>query len=110
LTFNSIVSGGVPPYSSYQWYLDGMPVQGATSSSWTYIPQHASTHFVYLKVTDSNGTTIQSNTAVINVSSTPIGGYSISFANPSPLSNIVAYMAIVALSSAILSSKKRKRK
>ena len=110
LTFNSIVNGGVPPYSSYQWYLDGMPVQGATSSSWTYIPQHASTHFVYLKITDSNSTTIQSNTAVINVNSTPIGGYSISFANPSPLSNIVAYMAIVALSSAILSSKKRKRK
>jgi hypothetical protein len=110
LTFNSIVNGGVPPYSSYQWYLDSMPVQGATSSSWTYTPQHASTHFVYLKVTDSNGTTIQSNTAVINVSSTPIGGYSISFANPSPLSNIVAYVAIIALSSAILSSKKRKRK
>jgi hypothetical protein len=110
LTFNSIVSGGVPPYSNYQWYLDGMPVQGATSSSWTYIPQHASTHFVYLKVTDSNGTTIQSNTAVINVSSTPIGGYSISFAKPNTLSNMIAYMAIVALSSAILSSKKRKRK
>jgi hypothetical protein len=110
LTFNSIASGGIPPYTNYQWYLDSMPVQGATSNSWTYTPQHASTHFVYLKITDSNGTTIQSNTAVINVISTPIGGYSISFANPSPLSNIVAYVAIIALSSAILSSKKRKRK
>jgi hypothetical protein len=110
LTFNSIVNGGVPPYTSYQWYLDNMPVQDATSSSWTYTPQHASTHFVYLKVTDSNGTTIQSNSTVINVSSTPIGGYLISFAKPNTLSSIIAYMAIVALSSAILSSKKRKRK
>jgi hypothetical protein len=110
LTFNSIVNGGIPPYTNYQWYLDNMPVQGATSNSWTYTPQHASTHFVYLKITDSNGTTIQSNTAVINVISTPIGGYSISFANSSPLSNVVAYVAIIALSSAILSSKKRKRK
>ncbi|HUW47248.1 MAG TPA: hypothetical protein VMW36_00705, partial [Patescibacteria group bacterium] len=110
LTFNSTVSGGVPPYSSYQWYFDNMPVQGATSSSWTYTPQHASTHFIYLKVTDSNGTTIQSNSAVINVSSTSIGGYSISFARPNTISSMIAYMAIVVLSSAILRSKKRKRK
>jgi hypothetical protein len=110
LTFNSIVSGGVPPYSNYQWCLDSMPVQGATSSSWTYTPQHASTHFVCLTVTDSNGTTIHSNIAIINVSSTSIGGYSISFAKPNTLSIMIAYMAVVALSSAILSSKKRKRK
>jgi uncharacterized GH25 family protein len=33
--FNSSVSGGTPPYC-YQWYLDGVPVSGATNSTWTF--------------------------------------------------------------------------
>ena len=111
LTFNSIISGGAPPYS-YQWYLDGTSFTGATSSSWTWTPQHASLHFVYVKVTDSNGATAQSELATITVTSTPVpvGGYSISFARPSVLMSIVAYVAVAALSAAVLSARKRKRK
>jgi hypothetical protein len=111
LTFNSIISGGAPPYS-YQWYLDGTSFTGATSSSWTWTPQHASLHFVYVKVTDSNGATAQSELATITVTSTPVpvGGYSISFARPSVLVSIVAYVAVAALSAAVLSARKRKRK
>jgi hypothetical protein len=109
LTFNSIVSGGVPPYS-YQWCLDGTPVTGATSNSWTYTPQHASIHHVCLKVTDSDNTTKQSNMATIIVNATPIGGYSVSTAKPNVLFGAIIYIAIVALSSVVLSSKKRKRK
>ena len=109
LTFNSIVSGGVSPYS-YQWCLDGIPVGGATSDSWTYTPQHASIHYVCLRVTDSNGTTKQSNVATITVNAVPIGGYSVSTAKPNALFIAIIYIAIVTLSSAILTSKKRKRK
>jgi len=111
LTFNSVVSGGAPRYS-YQWYLDGTPVAGATSSSWTWTPEHASLHFVYVKVTDSNDATAQSELATITVISTPVpvGGYSISFAGPSVPMSIIAYVAVVALSAAVLSAKKRKRK
>ena len=109
LIFNSIVSGGVSPYS-YQWCLDGTPVTGATSNSWTYTPQHASIHYVCLKVTDSNGTTKQSNVAAITVSTIPIGGYSVSTAKPNAIFIAITYIAIITLSSAILSSKKRKRK
>jgi hypothetical protein len=109
LTFNSIVSGGVSPYS-YQWCLDGTPVLGAISDSWTYTPQHASIHYVCLKVTDSNGTTKQSNVATIAVNAVPIGGYSVSTAKPNALFIAIIYIAIVTLSSAILTSKKRKRK
>ena len=108
LQFTSMISGGTPPYSC-QWYLDGAPVSGAASSTWTYIPQHASTHYVYLKVTDSNGASAQSSQATITVSQTPIGGYSIALSTPNSLPSVFAYVAIIALSGAILSSKKRKR-
>jgi hypothetical protein len=109
LTFNSIVSGGVSPYS-YQWYLDGSPVIGVASNTWIFAPQHAGTHYVFLRVTESNGTTKQSNVATIFVNAVPIGGYSVSKAKPPVLFGAVIYIAIVALSSAILSSRKRKRK
>ncbi len=108
LLFTSTISGGAAPYTC-QWYLDGALVSGATSNTWTYTPLHASTHYVYLKVTDSNGAMAQSAPATITVSQTPIGGYSIALPNPSSLLNVFAYFAIVALSGAILSSKKHKR-
>ncbi len=67
-TFTSTVSGGTGPFS-YQWYLDGSVVSGATSSTWTYTPSAAGSHTVYVKVTDSASTpvTAQSNTAGIVV-------------------------------------------
>jgi len=109
VTFTSTVSGGYSPYS-YQWYLNGALVSGASASTWTLTPTTSGIYYVYLKVTDDNNNVAQSETARITVSTVPVGGYSISFAKPNTLSNIIAYMAIVALSSAILSSKKRKRK
>jgi hypothetical protein len=70
-TFTSTVTGGTSPYS-YQWYLDGSAVSGATSSSWTYTPTSSSigSHTVYVKVSDSASTpaTAQSNTASVTVS------------------------------------------
>jgi len=96
LPFTSSPSGGTPPYS-YQWYLDGSPVQGATSDSWLWTVTHASVHYVYVKVTDSEGHTASSALAVISVSNgEAVGGYSVSFARQLPVVGFAAYFAVVA--------------
>ena len=109
VTFTSTVSGGYPPYS-YQWYLNGAPVSGATTSTWTFTPTTSGIHYVYLKVTDANNNVAQSETARITVSTVPVGGYSISLTKQTPPSPVAAYIALIALFGAILSLTKRKRK
>jgi len=64
--FTSDVSGGKAPYS-YQWYLDGSAVSGATDSSWIFAPETTGSYTVYLVVTDSLGNTAQSDEAAVNV-------------------------------------------
>ncbi len=69
MTFTSSVSGGSPPYS-YQWYLDGSAVSGATSPAWTFAPtslQPIGNYTVYMIVTDSLLYTAQSNSAIVSV-------------------------------------------
>jgi hypothetical protein len=66
--FNSSVLGGTSPYS-YQWYLDGSPVSGANSTSWTYTPSSAGSHNVYLKATDAVSFVATSNTVPVTVNS-----------------------------------------
>jgi hypothetical protein len=66
VTFTSTVSGGVTPYS-YQWYLDGAPVSGATSNTWTFAPTTTGSYIVYLNVTDNMGNTAKSNEASVTV-------------------------------------------
>ena len=62
--FTSIVSGGTSPYT-YQWYLNGSPVSGATSSTWTFTPPSSGSYSVYLNVTDNVDIEVKSN--VVNV-------------------------------------------
>ena len=64
--FTSVVMGGVQPYS-YQWYLNGGAVSGATSSTWTFTSSATGTYNIYLKASDGNGTLAQSDTTTINV-------------------------------------------
>jgi hypothetical protein len=64
VTFTSTVSGGYSPYS-YQWYLNGNPVAGATSNTWTFTPTSSGIYYVYLKVTDNVGNV--ENTHCFNV-------------------------------------------
>jgi hypothetical protein len=109
ITFTSSVTGGTSPYT-YQWYLDGSPISGATSSSWVFTPSASGVHYVYLKVTDSLGLTGQSETARVVVISTPVGGYSISLAKQAPKSQISVYTMLIILFSAVLVFIKRKRK
>jgi hypothetical protein len=109
VTLTRTISGGTSPYS-YQWYINGNPVPGATSASWTFTPPGVGIYYIYLRVTDANGTTAQSGASRITVIQPPTGGYSISLAKQTPTSYLVAYGALIALFGATLSLKKRKRK
>lgn len=66
LLFTSNVTGGTPAYS-YQWFLNGTAILGATSDSWTFSSMTNDTYTVYLNVTDSLGTTVKSNIASVTV-------------------------------------------
>jgi uncharacterized protein (DUF2141 family) len=68
LLFTSSVTGGTPPYS-FQWFLNGSAVPGATSGSWTFSSATSGTFAVYLNATDSLGATAKSNVATVTVSS-----------------------------------------
>ncbi len=109
VTFTSTVNGGTGPYN-YQWYLDGNPVAGAKSASWTFTPAAIGVYYVYLNVTDAHGTTAQSSTARIVVATAPVGGYSISLTKQTPTQSIAAYFMLIALCGAAISLTKRKRK
>jgi hypothetical protein len=110
VSFTSAVSGGTAPYT-YQWYLNGNPVSGATSSTWTFTPSSSGLYYVYLKVTDSKSQTAQSETAMVSVmSQPPVGGYSFSLTKTTPMSNIAVYSMLVALFGVALGLTKRKRK
>jgi peptidoglycan/xylan/chitin deacetylase (PgdA/CDA1 family) len=61
-TFTSTISGGAMPYF-YQWYLNGTAVSGATGATWTLTPATAGVYIIYLNVTDSGTTTLNSNNA-----------------------------------------------
>jgi hypothetical protein len=64
--FTSTVSGGTSPYT-YHWYLNGAPVSGATSNSWTFTATSSGSYTVYLNITDSvdaNATSPASNITV----------------------------------------------
>jgi hypothetical protein len=107
--FTSVVGGGTGPYS-YQWYVGGSAASGATSTSWVFTPTGTGTYYVYLKVTDANGTVAQSSTSTVRVTTTQVGGYSISLTKQTPMSHIEAYGALVALFGLVLSLRRRKRK
>jgi parallel beta-helix repeat protein len=94
VTFTSTVSGGYTPYS-YQWYLNGNPVSGATSNTWAFTPATSGIYYVYLKVTDAKANTAQSDTARIAVATVPVGGYSFSIQVQTRAEPIIPYIALI---------------
>lgn len=65
----SISTAGNPASYTYQWYVNGSAVSGATSSSYTKSGlTSAATYTVYCKVTNAAGT-VQSRTATLTVKS-----------------------------------------
>ena len=109
VTFTSTVSGGQPPYG-YQWYLDGAPVSGATTSTWVFTPTTSGIYYVYLKVTDDNNNVAQSETARITVSTVPVGGYSFPIQVQTKTEPIIPYIALIAALTAIFTKLRPKTK
>jgi len=109
VTFTSTVNGGTSPYT-YQWYLDGDPVSGATSSNWAFTPASSGIYYVYLKVTDANDNTVQSETARVTVGAVPVGGYSVSLTKPVAKTPLIFYTMLLAIFGAVISLIRRKRK
>jgi len=85
--FTSTVSGGSPPYATYQWYVNSTSFPGATSNSWTYMPNAVGSDTVYLNVTDSKPTTAESNSITVQVSSTPPPSGATIYVDPSQIIN-----------------------
>lgn len=67
---SSFQTAGTPPYT-YQWYVNGSAVSGATSSSWNFTPTSTGTYQIYLNVTDSLNVKVQSNTATVTTNPVP---------------------------------------
>jgi hypothetical protein len=107
VAFTSTVNGGTPPYS-YQWYLDSNPVSGATTDRWTFTPTTTGIYYIYLKVTDSDNTTAQSETARVTVTSVPVGGYSVSIRVEPATKTLIPYSILMALFIAGFAAIKRK--
>jgi hypothetical protein len=95
----SSVTGGKPAYS-YQWYLNGTPVSGATYSTFSF-SQPAGSYTVYLNVTDSVGVTVKSKDANVTVvppvmaisGSVGITGYKLVFKET--MDNLLGSQAII---------------
>ncbi|MBT0160960.1 PKD domain-containing protein, partial [Candidatus Bathyarchaeota archaeon A05DMB-2] len=107
VTFTSTVSGGYTPYA-YQWYLNGAPVSGATSASWTFTPTSSGIYYVHLKITDAKGNTAQSDTARITVATVPVGGYSFPIQVATKTEPIIPYIALTAILTIVLTAIKCK--
>ena len=107
--FTSVVTGGTPPYS-YQWYWGTNPYPGATLASWSFTPPSVGTYFVYLNVTDFGGRIAISNNAKVVVTSTPVGGYSVSLESPASTLPVFCYGALVAAFGATTTIIRRKKK
>jgi PKD repeat protein len=96
------------PYS-YQWYLDGNPVSGATSASWTFTPTASGIYYVHLRVTDAKGNTTQSETARITVAIVPVGGYSFPIKVATKTEPVIPYIALIAILTMVFTTIKRVR-
>jgi len=108
IVFTSTVSGGTSPYT-YQWYLNGDPVSGATSNNWAFTHTSSGIYYIYVKVTDANNNVAQSDTARITVTSVPVGGYSVSLTRPVAKTPLIFYTLLLAIFGGVISLIRRKR-
>ena len=93
VTFTSSVSGGTGSYS-YQWYLNGAAVSGATGSSFTTSFSSSGSNTVYVVATDSNSVSVQSNTITQTVDTDPSISISASH-NPSDVGQSIDFSTAV---------------
>jgi len=107
VTFASSVSGGYTPYT-FQWYLNGAPVSGATSNTWIFTPTTSGIYYIYLKVTDAKDNKTQSETARITVATVPVGGYSIQIKGQNTPNPLTLYLALIAVLATVFTAIRRK--
>jgi hypothetical protein len=107
VTFTSTVTGGTSPYT-YQWFLNGNPVSGATSESWGFTPTTSGIYYVQLKVTDAKGNTTQSGAARVTVASVPVGGHSIPIQAPATAIPLTSYLILTTILTIVFTTVKRK--
>jgi|GEM_PF-2398465 len=107
VTFTSTTSGGYLPYT-YQWFLNGNPVSGATSPSWTFTPTTSGIYYVHLKVTDDEGNSAQSGVARITATTVPVGGYSVPIQTYTKTASVIPYIALTAILTLVFTTVKRK--
>lgn len=105
--FTSTVSGGYTPYG-YQWYLNGNPILGATSSKLAFTPTSEGIYYIYLKVTDAEGNAAQSDTARITVSAVPVGGYSVAIKGHTIAKPLTFHPALVVILAGVFVAIRRK--
>jgi len=96
--FTATVSGGTASFS-YQWYLNGYAVSGATNATWTFAPTSVGSYTVYVKVTDSVGAQAMSNTSGV-IASPAVPEFPSYFILP--LFKAVALLAAFVLSALII--------
>jgi hypothetical protein len=88
--------------------LNGNPVSGATSNTWTFTSTTSGIFYVSLKVTDAKGNTAQSEAARIVVSTVPVGGYSIPIQLSTTAKPATLYIASLTILTAIFITIKQK--
>ena len=89
VTFTSSASGGSGTYS-YQWYVNGVSVSGATSGTYTTSFTSTGTESIYVIVTDSLGDSSRSNNLSLTVNLVPTVSTS-SNQNPTDAGNSVTF-------------------
>jgi len=109
VSFTSTVSGGYAPYS-YQWYLKGSAVSGATLNTWAFTPTTSGIFYVHLKVTDAKGNTAQSEAARITVAIVPVGGYSIPIQPPTTTKPVTIIASLTILTALFVTMKQKTRR
>ncbi|MEM2971666.1 MAG: PKD domain-containing protein [Candidatus Bathyarchaeia archaeon] len=107
VTFTSEVSGGYTPYN-YQWYLNDNPISGAASHTWMFTPTTSGIHYVYLKVTDAENNTAQSEIARIEIATVPVGGYSTKIQTSITVKIVASYIATTSILTIWFTTIKRK--
>ncbi len=71
-TFTATASGGSGSYSSYQWYVGGLPQTGQIASTFSYSPTSAGLPSITVTVNDTSGTTsVQSSAPALTVNASP---------------------------------------
>jgi len=93
-TFTSNVTGGMPPYT-YQWYLNGSLIYGATNATWLFTPSSSGIYAISLKVTDNFGCSVASKTASMTVNALPTASINPTWKTTQPGSEVTLTSTIL---------------